>query len=148
MPKETRFPRLRSFQKIVIHPNFDHVGNAIAVLNAITLSIEIALYPERLSSHSGQSDEATEIIKNLRIFNVVISLYYLFEQLSKMWAFGVIYLRKLDFLFDGLVATALITIQILLEIEINKETTDNSTEVLWIFSRGKRFRTTFHSIIT
>ena len=49
VPVPTRFLKLRTFQKMVLHPNFDHVGNFIAVVNAITLSIEIAIYPERLS---------------------------------------------------------------------------------------------------
>ena len=141
LPVPTRFPKLQPFQKLVLHPNFDHVGNFIAVVNAITLSIEIAIYPERLSpEHTPEQQEATEAIKKLRILNVVISIYYLFEQLAKLWAYGIIYCQKLDFLFDGLVSAALIIIQILLEVEINKDDeTPETAELLWIFSRGTGF---------
>ena len=39
VPVPTRYPRLRPLQKKIIHPNFDHIGNAIAIINAISLVI-------------------------------------------------------------------------------------------------------------
>ena len=83
VPKPTKHNHLLKFQSLVLHPNFDHVGNFIAVINAVTLSIEIAIYPDR-EENKNESDEATAVIKKLRIFNVIISFYYLFEQVSKV----------------------------------------------------------------
>ncbi|CBY33072.1 unnamed protein product [Oikopleura dioica] len=125
---QTRYPRLRPLQKKIIHPNFDHIGNAIAIINAISLVI---------LAHSFL--ELTLILvalKKLRIFNLAISVFYLLEQIMKMWAYGIIFCQRLDFLFDSFVAASLIIIQTLLEIEINKSNvTDKTTELLWIFSR-------------
>ena len=37
VPVPTRYPRLLPLQRKVTHPNFDHIGNAIAIINAISL---------------------------------------------------------------------------------------------------------------
>ena len=45
VPKTTKYPRLVWLQNCVLNPYFDHIGNFIAVVNVITLSVEITLYP-------------------------------------------------------------------------------------------------------
>lgn len=76
------------------------------------------MYPQR--KHQNIDDPGTEALKKLRIFNLAISVFYLLEQIMKMWAYGIIFCQRLDFLFDSFVAASLIIIQTLLEIEINK----------------------------
>ena len=59
-----------------------------------------------------------------------------------MWAYGIIYLQRMSFIFDGVVSFMLIFIQLLLEVEINKENeTQQTSELLWVFSRGNDLKT-------
>ena len=51
-----------------------------------------------------------------------------------MWAYGIIFCQRLDFLFDSFVAASLIIIQTLLEIEINKVTLINFEENASLYS--------------
>ena len=127
-------------QNIILHPNFDHVGNLIAVINVITLSFEITFYPgksnvlyfngrcyvsisEHLNPHKNALDE---VFTTLRYINLAIAVYYILEQIAKLWAYGIVYCQKIEFLYDGLVSAALITIQIIEQTFITSA--DNSAD--------------------
>jgi len=132
IPSETKYPRLIPLQNIILHPNFDHVGNLIAVINVITLSFEITFYPEHLNPHKNALDE---VFTTLRYINLAIAVYYILEQIAKLWAYGIVYCQKIEFLYDGLVSSALITIQIIEQTFITSADNSADTEWVWILSR-------------
>ena len=67
-----------------------------------------------------------EVFTTLRYINLAIAVYYILEQIAKLWAYGIVYCQKIEFLYDGLVSAALITIQIIEQTFITSA--DNSAD--------------------
>ena len=81
-------------------------------------------YLEHLNPHKNALDE---VFTTLRYINLAIAVYYIVEQMAKLWAYGIVYCQKIEFLYDGLVSAALITIQIIEQYLINSAD-DNSAD--------------------
>ena len=78
---------------------------------------------EHLNPHKNALDE---VFTTLRYINLAIAVYYILEQIAKLWAYGIVYCQKIEFLYDGLVSAALITIQIIEQTFITSA--DNSAD--------------------
>ena len=78
---------------------------------------------EHLNPHKNALDE---VFTTLRYINLAIAVYYILEQIAKLWAYGIVYCQKIEFLYDGLVSSALITIQIIEQTFITSA--DNSAD--------------------
>ena len=81
------------------------------------------LISEHLNPHKNALDE---VFTTLRYINLAIAVYYILEQIAKLWAYGIVYCQKIEFLYDGLVSAALITIQIIEQTFITSA--DNSAD--------------------
>ena len=85
------------------------------------------LISEHLNPHKNALDE---VFTTLRYINLAIAVYYILEQIAKLWAYGIVYCQKIEFLYDGLVSAALITIQIIEQTFITSA--DNSADTGYI----------------
>lgn len=83
----------------------------------------LEIFLEHLNPHKNALDE---VFTTLRYINLAIAVYYILEQIAKLWAYGIVYCQKIEFLYDGLVSAALITIQIIEQTFITSA--DNSAD--------------------
>ena len=96
------------------------------------------LISEHLNPHKNALDE---VFTTLRYINLAIAVYYILEQIAKLWAYGIVYCQKIEFLYDGLVSAALITIQIIEQTFITSA--DNSADTGYKKFLGHNFQSTF-----
>lgn len=85
--------------------------------------LSVNIFSEHLNPHKNALDE---VFTTLRYINLAIAVYYILEQIAKLWAYGIVYCQKIEFLYDGLVSSALITIQIIEQTFITSA--DNSAD--------------------
>ncbi|RUS74810.1 hypothetical protein EGW08_017439 [Elysia chlorotica] len=99
-------PRLRKMQKIILHNYFTYFGMVVVMINLLVISVELGLKKDTslYEKHS-----------MLRVFNFVFVVYYLIEQLMKLWANGwARYISEAGNVFDAIVSLALMTGEIVL----------------------------------
>ncbi|PVD28777.1 hypothetical protein C0Q70_11372 [Pomacea canaliculata] len=93
-------PLLWRLQRIFVHRMFAYFGIFVAFLNVIVISVELATQYDQ-SFYDSHSD--------LRAFNFSFAIYYLVEQVLKIWAMG---WRRYVFdkgnVFDGVITLALV----------------------------------------
>ena len=93
------------------------------ILNSKYMILSVNIFSEHLNPHKNALDE---VFTTLRYINLAIAVYYILEQIAKLWAYGIVYCQKIEFLYDGLVSSALITIQIIEQTFITSA--DNSAD--------------------
>ncbi|GFR61326.1 two-pore calcium channel 2 [Elysia marginata] len=94
-------PQLRRIQRAILHKYFCYFGMLVAAANLLMISIELGLKKDTslYDTHS-----------MLRIMNFAFVLYYMAEQLLKLWAKGwARYVTDPGDVFDAIVSLALVT---------------------------------------
>ncbi|XP_041355059.1 two pore calcium channel protein 2-like [Gigantopelta aegis] len=92
-------PRLRMAQRVFLHRYFSYLGSVVALVNVLAISFELAT---QYDSSVGSSHSI------LRILNFGFVLYYVLEQIVKLWAAGWRrYVHEKSNIFDGIITLAL-----------------------------------------
>ncbi|GFO33359.1 two-pore calcium channel 2 [Plakobranchus ocellatus] len=93
-------PKLRRIQRVFLHKYFTYFGMLVAASNLLVISVELDL--KRDSS-------LYEKHSMLRVLNFIFVVYYLLEQLVRLWANGwARYITDPSNVFDAVVTVALI----------------------------------------
>lgn len=94
---------LKCLQKIFAHRLFTLFGCLIALLNVVTITIELATEYEKVRNSSNSY---------LGIVNMVTIPFYLIEQCLRIWALGwKLYSYDKGNLFDGFITCSLVVVQ-------------------------------------
>uniref|UniRef100_H2YUA3 Ion transport domain-containing protein n=1 Tax=Ciona savignyi TaxID=51511 RepID=H2YUA3_CIOSA len=118
---------MQTLQRIVLNRYFNVVGNLVVLLNAILMTVEIAIHYE---------EDFQAVFSHLNIMNYVFVAYYCIEQILKILALGKRYFVKLSCLYDGVLSIALITVELVQLVEFGNQTTNTSTGLtLWDCAR-------------
>ncbi|XP_039262935.2 two pore channel protein 2-like [Styela clava] len=89
-------------QVLVLHPAFNIIGNIMVLLNAILVTVEIAIHYEIAFR---------EVFSRLNVVNYIFAAFYLVEQTLKVIALGKRYFLTLSDVYDGMITVALIIVE-------------------------------------
>ncbi|KAK3766836.1 hypothetical protein RRG08_051980 [Elysia crispata] len=99
-------PNLRKIQRVILHNYFTYFGMVVVTANLLVISVELSLKKDTslYEKHS-----------MLRLFNFAFVIYYLIEQLLKLWANGwARYISEAGNVFDAVISLSLMTGEIVL----------------------------------
>ncbi|XP_002122201.2 LOW QUALITY PROTEIN: two pore channel protein 2 [Ciona intestinalis] len=122
-----RSRHMRLIQRIVMSRYFNLIGNLMVLLNAILMTVEIAIHYE---------ESFQTVFSRLNIMNYIFVVYYCIEQVLKIISLGKRYFCTLSCLYDGLLSIALITVELVQLSEFGNQAADISTGLtLWDCAR-------------